>query len=77
MAASDDRLRYAALELRFAMEAVTYDRALAFRDEISPEEYKTWQPRKLMQILHDIDPTVGKSTSHVTNGLFRFSMKSP
>lgn len=40
------RLRYAALELRDAMEALTYDRALAFKDEIPPEEYKTWQPRK-------------------------------
>jgi hypothetical protein len=34
---SPHRLRYACLELRDAMEALTYDRALAFRDEIPPE----------------------------------------
>lgn len=59
LAAQDPhRLRYAALELRDAMEAVTYDRALAFKAEIPPEEYKTWQPRKLMAVLADIDPSM-------------------
>jgi hypothetical protein len=60
---SPERLKYVALELRLAMEAVTYDRALAFKAEIPPEEYKTWQPRKLMQVLHDIDPTIGLTSS--------------
>lgn len=64
LAAQDaDRLRYAALELRDAMEAVTYDRALAFKDEIPPEEYKTWQPRKLMAVLADIDPSMIMSST--------------
>jgi hypothetical protein len=53
-----DRLRYAALELRDAAEALTYDRALAFTDDIPPEEYKTWQPRKLMAVLVEIDPSI-------------------
>lgn len=57
------RLRYAALELRDAMEAVTYDRALAFKDEIPPEEYRTWQPRKLMAVLVDIDPSIGMTST--------------
>lgn len=57
------RLRYAALELRDAMEALTYDRALAFKDYIPPEEYKTWQPRKLMAVLTDIDPSIGKTAT--------------
>lgn len=34
----DRRLKYAALELRMAMEAVTYDRALAYKDELPPAE---------------------------------------
>jgi hypothetical protein len=58
-----DRLRYAALELRDAMEALTYQRALAFKDDISPEEYKTWQPRKLMALLVDIDPLIDISST--------------
>lgn len=57
------RLRYAALELRDAMEAVTYDRALAFKDEIPPDEYRTWQPRKLMAVLVDIDPSIGMTST--------------
>jgi hypothetical protein len=62
------RLRYAALELRDAMEALTYSRALAFQDDIPPEEYKTWQPRKLMAVLLDIDPSIGM-TSTIASGL--------
>ncbi len=52
----DLRLKYAALELRMSMEALTYDRALAYKDEFPPEEYETWQPRKVMAVLLDIDP---------------------
>ncbi|HZC80402.1 MAG TPA: hypothetical protein VE222_01580, partial [Nitrospiraceae bacterium] len=62
------RVRYAALELRDAMEALTYDRALAFKDDIPPEEYRTWQPRKLMAVLLDVDPSIGM-TSTVAVGL--------
>jgi hypothetical protein len=58
-----ERVKYAALELRLAMEAVTYDRASAFKAEIPPDEYETWQPRKLMQVLHDIDPDIGMSAT--------------
>lgn len=69
LAANDPiRLRYAALELRDAMEALTYDRALAFKDDIPPEEYKTWQPRKLMAVLLDIDPSIG-ITSTIAYGI--------
>lgn len=57
---SDLRLKYAALELRMAMEALTYDRALSYKNEFPPDEYKTWQPRKVMAILLEIDPTADK-----------------
>ncbi|MEW8266052.1 MAG: hypothetical protein AB2731_07935 [Candidatus Thiodiazotropha sp.] len=57
------RLKYAALELRFAMEAITFDRAYAYRKEIPPEEYETWQPRKMIQFLINIDPTTDKNSS--------------
>ncbi|WP_439408579.1 hypothetical protein ACNJX9_09645 [Bradyrhizobium sp. DASA03076] len=63
LAALQDERKYAALELRFPMEAVTYDRAQALKAEMPPEEYKTWQSRKLMQVLHDIDPSLGMSAS--------------
>jgi len=59
----DARLRYTALDLRFAMEALTYDRALAYKAELPPSEYETWQPRKLMALLVEIDPNADKDSS--------------
>ncbi|WP_188013643.1 hypothetical protein [Photobacterium damselae] len=52
---SDYRLKYAALELRMAMEAITYDRALAYKNEFPPSEYETWQPKKVLMVLLEID----------------------
>ncbi len=57
------RLKYAALELREAMESLTYDRALAYKDDFPPSEYETWQPKKVMQVLLDIDPNADKDRS--------------
>jgi hypothetical protein len=51
-----ERLKYAALELRTGLEAITYDRMRMYKDDIPPEEYATWQPKKVMQLLLDIDP---------------------
>jgi len=64
----DERLSYAALELRFAMEAITYDRAQAFKDELPYEEYSTWQPRKVVAVLAGIDPSI-MMTSTIRIGL--------
>ncbi len=52
-----DRLPYAALEIRNAMEAVTYDRAESYKNEIPDASYRTWQPRKLLEYLLEIEPT--------------------
>ena len=49
-------LKYAALELRMAIEALTYDRAIAYKDEFPASEYETWQPRKVMAVLLELDP---------------------
>lgn len=59
----DQRIKYAALELREAMESLTYDRALAYKEEFPPHEYETWQPKKLMAVLLDIDPNADKDSS--------------
>jgi hypothetical protein len=50
-----DRLPYAALELRYAMEALTYDRARTYQDEVPPEFYRTWEPRKVVDYITEID----------------------
>lgn len=57
------RLKFAALELRMAIESVTYERAQSYRDEIPPAEYRTWQPKKVMQLLIDIEPCADKGSS--------------
>lgn len=57
----DNQLRYSALELRLAMEALTYDRAQAYVKEIPPEQMKTWQPDKVMKVLLEIEPTADSS----------------
>lgn len=59
----NDRLKYAALELRMAMESLTYDRALAYKDEFPAKEYETWQPRRVMTMLLEIDPNADKDSS--------------
>jgi hypothetical protein len=55
--------KYAALELRMAIEGLTYDRANAYIKEIDPKEYNTWQPRKVMQMLLEIEPKADKDSS--------------
>lgn len=59
----DERLRYVALELRMCIEAITYDRAQTFIHELPPEEYKTWQPQKLLAVLTEIEPLAASSVS--------------
>jgi len=59
----DQRLKYAALELRMAIESVTYDRALAYKSEFPPHEYETWQPKKVMSVLLEIDPTADSDST--------------
>ncbi len=56
----DERLKYAALELRMALESLIYDRALIYKDEFPPREYETWQPRKLLAVLLEIDENADK-----------------
>lgn len=60
---NDESLKYAALELRMAMESLTYDRANAYKDEFPPDEYETWQPRKVMAVLLEIDTTADKDST--------------
>ncbi|WP_262694104.1 hypothetical protein [Kordiimonas aquimaris] len=60
---NDNDLRSAALFLRLAMEALTYERANLFNEDLSPEDFKTWQVRKLMRRLVDIDPHADQSSS--------------
>jgi len=50
------RLGYVALELRLALEALTYDRAQQYKSELPDSVYETWQPTKLIRELQKVDP---------------------
>lgn len=55
------RLRYAALDLRMALESLIYERASFYKEELSGKKLSTWQPGKLLSILLDVDPSADKS----------------
>lgn len=52
----DPDVRYAALELRFAIEAIIYGKAESFQAELPLSEYGEWRPKQILQALLDIDP---------------------
>jgi hypothetical protein len=46
---------YASIELRMALEALVYEEAKQYREELSESQYKTWQPRQLLKTLLEYD----------------------
>jgi hypothetical protein len=58
----EERLKYAALELRLALEAITYDRLQGYREKIPPRFYETWQPKRVLQFLLQLDPYADRSS---------------
>ena len=57
----DERVIYAALELRMVIECVTYERAQGYEKELPPREYDVWQPERLMKELLELDPLADAS----------------
>ena len=56
-------LRYAALELRMALEALIYQKAKNYKEELPEKDMDTWQPRQLLIKLIEIDPDADKGAS--------------
>lgn len=56
-------LRYAALEVRTAMEALTYDRAQAFHKDLPPSKIRAWQPKRILAELLEINPRADMGVS--------------
>lgn len=52
----DISLRYAAVELRLAIEALTYARAEQYQDDFPRDMYDVWQPRQVMNAILEINP---------------------
>lgn len=55
------QLRYAALELRMALECLVYERAQNYKEELSDKKLSTWQPKELLNILLEINPHADKT----------------
>jgi hypothetical protein len=55
-------LRYAALELRMCLEAMTYDKLRSFANYVTPSFLaRTWQPPKLLKAMAQFDSNADKS----------------
>ena len=56
-----ENLRYAALELRLCMEALTYERLRIFRDIVPESALKKWQPPQAVKALLEFEPLADQS----------------
>lgn len=56
----EGQLRYAALDLRQAFEALVYENALGYSDELVGEDYLVWQPTQILEKILEIDPFADK-----------------
>ena len=59
----DQRLHYAALDLRMGLEALAYELAQRLKDDIPPDGYGKWQPPNLIKMLVSIDPAIGRDST--------------
>ena len=55
------RVRYAALELRMSLEALIYERGRHYQAELPSKSLAVWQPRRLLNMLLELDPYADKS----------------
>jgi hypothetical protein len=56
LASGDDAsLRYACLELRYCMEAVTYEKLRAYAPRLPPDILSMWQPPQLVKALLELE----------------------
>lgn len=49
-------VRYACLELRFAIEYITYDQLTIYISEVSDETLKKWTPKQVISGMLEVDP---------------------
>lgn len=56
-------MRYACLELRFAIEHLVYQHLVTYYEELGDEAMKKWTPKQVIQELLAIDPHADRSTT--------------
>ena len=52
----DLQLRYVCLELRFCLEALTYDKLKLYKSRLPPSLLSTWQPPQALKVLERLEP---------------------
>ena len=52
----DLQLRYVCLELRFCLEAITYDKLKFYKSRLPPSLLSTWQPPQALKVLERLEP---------------------
>lgn len=55
-AGDEASVRYACLEMRFAIEKIVYRKLSKLTEKIPPAIYRTWQPNKAMKLLLNFEP---------------------
>jgi hypothetical protein len=58
---TQEALRYACLDLRMAIECLTYDLLALYRDDVLDETLAEWKADKILAALKKIDPTADSS----------------
>ena len=53
----DLQLRYVCLELRFCLEAITYDKLEVYKSRLPPSLLSTWQPPQALKVLERLEPS--------------------
>lgn len=59
--AAPEHLRYAALELRLCIEALTYEKLRAYSDIVPEEVLRTWQPPQAVKALLEFEPRADRT----------------
>ena len=59
--ATPESLRYAALELRLCIEALTYEKLRAFSQIVPEEVLRTWQPPQAVKALLEFEPPADRT----------------
>jgi hypothetical protein len=56
-------VRHACLELRFAIEYITYDQLQAYFKEVSDDALKKWTPKQVISEMLEVDPQADRSST--------------
>jgi hypothetical protein len=68
---TEANIRYAALEIRMALECFVYKIANQYETELPHEKLNTWQPRKLLKLIIEYDPAADQDRCmHMGTGEF-------